>query len=187
MYIHGAPRLSTLSNPQAPHQPSDWPSGTFDLQARVLPLQAPPELGGCCLCSAFIDFQPKSSLFPALYSLGTWQMLDIAFWALCEQTPPPSREHLHLELRFFHPPDFFCSCAFALPSPSSGAPSPLLCLVNPLTHLLIPAQRVPFPKAPFFSWWCLMTSLLFVSLFSFPHRQFLKSESIPCSCPGPST
>lgn len=45
MYIHGAPRLSTLSNPQAPHQPSDWPSGTFDLQARVLPLQAPPEVG----------------------------------------------------------------------------------------------------------------------------------------------
>lgn len=49
MYIHGAPRLSTLSNPQAPHQPSDWPSGTFDLQARVLPLQAPPEVGWCCL------------------------------------------------------------------------------------------------------------------------------------------
>lgn len=45
MYIHGAPRLSTLSNPQAPHQPSDWPSGTFDLQPRVLPLQAPPEVG----------------------------------------------------------------------------------------------------------------------------------------------
>lgn len=101
--------------------------------------------------------------------------------------PPPSREHLHLELLFFHPPDFFCSCAFAPPSPSSGAPSPLLCLVNPLTHLLIPAQRVPFPKAPFFSWWCPITSLLFVSLFSFPHWQFLKSESIPGSCPGPGT
>lgn len=112
-------------------------------------------------------------------------MLDRAFWALCEPTPPPSREHLHLEFLFFHPPDFFCSCAFAPPSSSSGAPSPLLCWVNPLTHLLIPAQRVPFPKALSFSWWCPITSLLFVSLFFFPHRQFLRSGSIPGSCPGP--
>lgn len=45
MYIHGAPCLPTLSSPQAPHQPADWPGATFDLQAPGLLLQAPPDVG----------------------------------------------------------------------------------------------------------------------------------------------
>lgn len=70
MYIHGAPCLPTLSSPQAPHQPADWPGATFDLQAPGLLLQAPPDVGWCSVCPAFIDFQPKSSSVPSALFFG---------------------------------------------------------------------------------------------------------------------
>lgn len=56
MYIHGAPRLPTLSSPRHPTSTLTSPFATFDLRAPVLPLQAPPEVGWMLLCPDFIDF-----------------------------------------------------------------------------------------------------------------------------------
>lgn len=71
MYIHGAPRLPTLSPaPRLPTSTLTGPLATFDLQAPVLPLQAPPEVGWMLPCPAFINFQAKSSLAPNTLFFG---------------------------------------------------------------------------------------------------------------------